>query len=45
MDLVPSGDEEGEYTDEFRLGLLRGRLDLKHGRVISHAELKRRLGI
>ena len=43
--LVPSGDEEGEYTGEFRAGLLRARLDLKHGKAVSHAELKKRLGI
>lgn len=45
LELIPKGDDEGEYTDEFRLGLLNARLDLKHGRVISHQELKKRLGL
>lgn len=43
--LVPEGDEEGTYTQAFRLGLLRARLDVKEGRVISHEEVKRRLGL
>ena len=43
--LVPEGDEEGKYTDEFRAGMVRARLDLKHGRTISHAELKKRMGL
>ena len=42
--LVPEGDEEGTYTHAFRLGLLQARLDIKEGRVLSHDELKRRLG-
>ncbi len=43
--LVPEGDEEGPYTQAFRLGLLRARLDVKEGRVLTHEELKRRLGL
>ena len=43
--IVPKGDEEGEYTDEFRLAWLRGEMDLVAGRTISHAELKKRLGL
>ncbi|HEY5605299.1 MAG TPA: hypothetical protein VIL45_02125 [Thermoplasmata archaeon] len=43
--LVPEGDEEGTYTHAFRLGLLQARLDIKEGRVLSHDELKRRLGL
>ncbi len=43
--LVPEGDDEGQYTEAFRLGLLRARLDAKEGRVILHEELKRRLGL
>jgi hypothetical protein len=45
MALVPEGDEEGPYTQAFRLGLLRARLDIKEGRLVSHEELKRRLGL
>ena len=43
--LVPEGDEEGTDTHAFRLGLLQARLDIKEGRVLSHDELKRRLGL
>jgi len=45
MALVPEGDEEGLYTQAFRLGLLRARLDIRDGRITSHEELKRRLGL
>jgi len=43
--LVPEGDNEGKYTDQFRIGLLNARLDIKSGRTISHAEMKKRLGV
>lgn len=42
---VPEGDEEGNYTHEFRLGLVKARLDLKLGYVVSHEELKKQLGL
>ena len=42
--LVPEGDEEGLYTQAFRVGLLSARLDLKEGRVIAHERVKKRLG-
>ena len=45
MMLVPEGDNEGKYTEEFRVGLLNARLDLMRGNVISHAEAKKRLGL
>lgn len=45
LQLVPEGDEEGKYTEDFRIGLLNAKLDLKHGRVISHEDLKRKLGL
>ncbi len=44
-DLIPYGDDEGEYADSFRIGLMNARLDFKHVRVVSHAEAKKRLGI
>ena len=45
MMLVPEGDDEGKYTEEFRVGLLNARLDLMRGNVISHSEAKKRLGL
>jgi hypothetical protein len=45
LSLIPDGDDEGKYTDEFRLGLLEARLDVKAGRTISHDEMRRRLGL
>jgi Arc/MetJ-type ribon-helix-helix transcriptional regulator len=43
--LVPEGDEEGRYTQAFRVGLLEARLDVKEGRLIPLREAKRRLGL
>ena len=45
MELVPAGDDEGEFTDEFRVSLLNARLDLKRGKVVSHEAMKRSLGL
>jgi len=45
MNLIPQGDEEGEYTDEFRFSLLNAKLDVKQNRVISHEQLKQKLGV
>jgi len=45
LELVPAEDEEGEYTEEFRVSLLKARLDLKRGRTIPHEILKSRLGL
>ena len=45
MALVPQGDEEGLYTPAFRRGLLGARREVKEGRVISHEEMKGRLGL
>jgi hypothetical protein len=45
MSLIPEGDDEGKFTDEFRLGLLEAKLDVKAGRTIGHDEMKRRLGL
>lgn len=42
LDLVPTGDEEGAYRDAFRVGLLNARRDVRAGRTIGHAEMKRR---
>lgn len=45
MDLIPEGDEEGIYTAEFRASLLRGLLDIRHGRTYSSAEVHTKLGL
>jgi len=45
LELIPKGDDEGKYTDEFRISLLNARLDLKHNRTISHAQVKKSLGL
>jgi len=43
--LVPKRDEEGRYTEPFRVGLLSARLDFKEGRVVDHERVKKRLGL
>jgi len=43
--LIPTGDEEGAYTDAFQMGLLSARLDIRAGRTIEHDQLKKRLGL
>ena len=43
--LVPEGDDEGLYTDAFRIGLLSARLDLRARRVTDHDLVKKRLGL
>ena len=45
LSLVPSGDDEGQYSHEFRVGLLNARLDLIKGRGVSHREAKKLLGV
>ena len=43
LSLIPEGDEEGKYTDEFKASFLEGSLDIVEGRVVSFEEMKRRL--
>ncbi len=43
--LVPEGDEEGLYTQAFRVGLLDAMLDVREGRLVDHEQVKRRLGL
>jgi hypothetical protein len=43
--LIPEGDDEGPYTDAFRIGLLDARLEIKTGRTLAHEDVKRRLGL
>jgi len=45
MSLIPRGDEEGLYTDSFRIGLLSARLDLREGRLTEHDRVKKRLDL
>jgi|GEM_PF-5904680 len=35
LDDMPTGDSEGEYTEEFRKSLLRSAQDLEAGRVVG----------
>ena len=43
--LIPEGDDEGRYTEEFRVGLLNARIDLRKGRVVDHDQVKKQLGL
>ncbi len=43
--LVPQGDDEGSYSDAFRMGLLNARLDIRSGRGVEHEQIKKRLGL
>lgn len=43
LKLVPEGDDEDKFTDEFRLSLLEGLL--YDGPRISHEDLKREFGL
>lgn len=45
LSLVPEGDEEGLYTQAFRVGLLDAMLDIREGHVVDHDRVKRRLGL
>ncbi|HUZ80000.1 MAG TPA: hypothetical protein VMV28_05225 [Thermoplasmata archaeon] len=43
--LIPREDDEGVYSDAFRMGLLSARLDIRSGHVTEHDEVKKRLGL
>ncbi|MGC2289451.1 MAG: hypothetical protein WA688_06300 [Thermoplasmata archaeon] len=45
LGLIPQGDDEGAYTDAFRMGLLNARLDIRSGHVVDHEQVKKRLGL
>lgn len=45
MSLIPEGDEEGRFTDEFRGRLLAAEVESQQGRAIPHAEAMRLLGL
>ena len=44
ISLVPAGDDEGLYSDSFRIGLLSARMDIREGRLTEHEVVKKRLG-
>ncbi len=43
--LIPEGDDEGAYTDDFRASLLRGLLDIRNGRTFTSEEVARKLAL
>lgn len=43
--LVPKGDEEGKYSDEFRAGLLEAHFEAKQGKTVSFDYIKKDLGL
>ena len=43
MTLVPKEDDEGKYQDEFRIGLLNAKLDVKEGRTYALSDVKKSL--
>ena len=45
IDAAALGDEEVEYTAEFIEGLMQARRDVRAGNLITHNEMKRRLGL
>jgi len=45
MEIVPSGDEDGKYTPEFRASLLRGMSDIRNGRTHSMGDVRKILGL
>ena len=44
MSLVPKGDEEGMYSEEFRASLLRSLLNVKDKKMHSSEEVMKKLG-
>ncbi len=43
LKIVPEGDDEGGYTDDFRAALLDSLVDFRKGRSLTNDELKKRL--
>ena len=43
LKLLPTGDDEGEYTPEFRAELLNAKLEAINGELIDHEEVQKRL--
>lgn len=45
MSLIPEGDAEGVYTEDFRASLLRSLLDVKEKKTHTTEEVNKQLGI
>ena len=45
ISLIPEGDDEGRYSEEFRTSMLRGLLDIRMGRTYTSSEVRKRLGL
>lgn len=45
MDLIPTGDDEGDYTPEFKNSILKGLIDIKKGRVYTLEQVEKKLGL
>lgn len=45
LDIVPSADEEDQYTEDFKASLIRSLKDIKQGRTYSIEEVRKRLGV
>jgi hypothetical protein len=45
LSLLPQGDDEGPYTDAFKIGLLIAKCDLKSGNLVDHSEVRKRVGL
>ena len=43
--LIPEGDEEGVYSEDFRASLLGSLLDVKEKKIHTTDEVKKQLGI
>jgi len=43
--MIPSKDDEGKYSDEFRVSLLKSLFDIRNGRIYSIEEVKRELNL
>ena len=45
LNFVPTGDDEGKYTDEFRASLVKAHADIRAGRVIPFEKIKKQMGL
>ena len=43
--LIPNGDDEGKYTDEFRAGLLEALYEARSGKLIPFEKVKKEIGL
>lgn len=43
--LVPGGDDEGRYSNEFRAGLLEALFEAKQGKTVPFDRVKKELGL